>query len=87
MDVVKGVRQQLGTASQVGNVISTKRECRFRQTFFELGSVHSILVSVHGARPAFVAVARARNAKYNQLIRIAEELGESAVYGGTTWTR
>jgi len=28
-----------------------------------------------------------RNAKYNQLIRIAEELGESAVYGATTWNR
>ncbi|MFN7019839.1 MAG: phosphopyruvate hydratase [Phycisphaerales bacterium] len=28
-----------------------------------------------------------RNAKYNQLIRIAEDLGESAVYGGTTWKR
>ncbi|MCC6676500.1 MAG: phosphopyruvate hydratase [Phycisphaerales bacterium] len=28
-----------------------------------------------------------RNAKYNQLIRIAEELGESAVYGRVTWNR
>ena len=28
-----------------------------------------------------------RNAKYNQLIRIAEDLGENAVYGGTTWWR
>jgi len=28
-----------------------------------------------------------RNAKYNQLIRIAEELGESAVYGKHTWRR
>lgn len=28
-----------------------------------------------------------RNAKYNQLIRIAEELGESAVYGTSTWSR
>ncbi|MFM9994583.1 MAG: phosphopyruvate hydratase [Phycisphaerales bacterium] len=28
-----------------------------------------------------------RNAKYNQLIRIAEELGDSAVYGSATWTR
>jgi len=28
-----------------------------------------------------------RNAKYNQLIRIAEELGDNAVYGGTTWTK
>ena len=28
-----------------------------------------------------------RNAKYNQLIRIAEELGASAVYGSSTWTR
>ncbi|MCA9304091.1 MAG: hypothetical protein KC996_08220, partial [Phycisphaerales bacterium] len=28
-----------------------------------------------------------RNAKYNQLIRIAEELGESAVYGAQTWNR
>ena len=28
-----------------------------------------------------------RNAKYNQLIRIAEDLGESAVYGSTTWRR
>ncbi|MFN9991961.1 MAG: phosphopyruvate hydratase [Phycisphaerales bacterium] len=28
-----------------------------------------------------------RNAKYNQLLRIAEELGSSAVYGGTMWNR
>ncbi|HYM73339.1 MAG TPA: phosphopyruvate hydratase [Stellaceae bacterium] len=28
-----------------------------------------------------------RLAKYNQLIRIAEELGESAVFGGTTWRK
>jgi enolase len=28
-----------------------------------------------------------RNAKYNQLIRIAEELGESAVYGSVLWRK
>lgn len=28
-----------------------------------------------------------RNAKYNQLIRIAEELGDAGVYGSATWTR
>jgi len=28
-----------------------------------------------------------RNAKYNQLLRIAEDLGDSAVYGSVTWTR
>ncbi|MCC6230205.1 MAG: phosphopyruvate hydratase [Phycisphaerales bacterium] len=28
-----------------------------------------------------------RNAKYNQLIRIAEELGDQAVFGGVTWRR
>ncbi|MGQ0628752.1 MAG: phosphopyruvate hydratase [Phycisphaerales bacterium] len=28
-----------------------------------------------------------RNAKYNQLLRIAEHLGGSAVYGGTMWNR
>ncbi len=28
-----------------------------------------------------------RNAKYNQLIRIAEDLGDRAVYGATTWNR
>lgn len=28
-----------------------------------------------------------RNAKYNQLIRIAEELGENAVYGGSLWNK
>ncbi|MEM9754192.1 MAG: phosphopyruvate hydratase, partial [Planctomycetota bacterium] len=28
-----------------------------------------------------------RNAKYNQLIRIAEELGDNAVYGSVTWTK
>ncbi len=28
-----------------------------------------------------------RNAKYNQLIRIAEVLGENAVYGASTWNR
>lgn len=28
-----------------------------------------------------------RNAKYNQLIRIAEDLGEDGVYGGTMWNK
>ncbi|MDX2116219.1 MAG: phosphopyruvate hydratase [Planctomycetota bacterium] len=28
-----------------------------------------------------------RNAKYNQLLRIAEDLGSSAVYGSTTWRK
>jgi enolase len=28
-----------------------------------------------------------RNAKYNQLIRIAEELGDSAVYGASNWAK
>lgn len=28
-----------------------------------------------------------RNAKYNQLLRIAEQLGKEAVYGGRTWWR
>ncbi len=28
-----------------------------------------------------------RNAKYNQLIRIAEELGDNAVYGGELWNK
>lgn len=28
-----------------------------------------------------------RNAKYNQLIRIAEDLGDTAVYGASTWNR
>ncbi|MDY7109951.1 MAG: phosphopyruvate hydratase [Planctomycetota bacterium] len=28
-----------------------------------------------------------RNAKYNQLIRIAEDLGDSAVYGAATWNK
>ena len=28
-----------------------------------------------------------RNAKYNQLLRIAEHLGSAAVYGSTTWNR
>jgi enolase len=28
-----------------------------------------------------------RNAKYNQLIRIAEQLGDAAVYGSVTWNR
>ena len=28
-----------------------------------------------------------RNAKYNQLLRIADDLGDSAVYGSVTWTK
>ena len=28
-----------------------------------------------------------RNAKYNQLLRIADDLGPQAVYGAATWTR
>ncbi len=29
----------------------------------------------------------ARNAKYNQLVRIADDLGDGAVYGGTMWNK
>ncbi|MBM4108478.1 MAG: phosphopyruvate hydratase [Phycisphaerae bacterium] len=28
-----------------------------------------------------------RNAKYNQLLRIAEDLGDTAIFGGSTWSR
>jgi enolase len=28
-----------------------------------------------------------RNAKYNQLLRIAEQLGDAGIYGGSTWNR
>jgi enolase len=28
-----------------------------------------------------------RNAKYNQLLRIADELGDTAVYGAATWNK
>ena len=28
-----------------------------------------------------------RNAKYNQLLRIADDLGDNAVYGAATWSK
>jgi enolase len=33
------------------------------------------------------ALSNCSNAKYNQLLRIAEELGDSAIYGKATWNR
>ncbi len=54
----------------------------------EDATIADLAVATNCAQIKTGAPARSdRNAKYNQLIRIAEELGDSAQYGASTWSR
>ncbi len=85
---------QIGTLSETFDAVNYAMSNRFscvlshRSGETEDSTIADISVATNCGQIKTGAPCRSdRNAKYNQLIRIAEELGDSAVYGSTTWWR
>lgn len=85
---------QIGTLSETFDAVNYAQSNRFacvlshRSGETEDSTIADIAVATNCGQIKTGAPCRSdRNAKYNQLIRIAEELGDSAVYGSTTWWR
>lgn len=85
---------QIGTLSETFDAVNYATRNRFacilshRSGETEDSTIADIAVATNCGQIKTGAPCRSdRNAKYNQLIRIAEELGEQAVYGSSTWWR
>ena len=85
---------QIGTLSETFDAVNFAMRNRYscvlshRSGETEDSTIADIAVATNCGQIKTGAPCRSdRNAKYNQLIRIAEELGESAVYGAQTWNR
>ncbi|MEM9372069.1 MAG: phosphopyruvate hydratase [Planctomycetota bacterium] len=85
---------QIGTLSETFDAVNYAMRNRFacvlshRSGETEDSTIADIAVATNCGQIKTGAPCRSdRNAKYNQLIRIAEELGESAEYGAGTWWR
>ena len=85
---------QIGTLSEtfdaVNYAMSNRLACvlSHRSGETEDSTIADIAVATNCGQIKTGAPCRSdRNAKYNQLIRIAEELGDSAEYGSNTWWR
>ncbi len=85
---------QIGTLSETFDAVNLAMRNGFsavlshRSGETEDSTIADIAVATNCGQIKTGAPARSdRNAKYNQLIRIAEDLGEAAVYGGKTWRR
>ena len=85
---------QIGTLSEtfdaVGYAMRNRYACvlSHRSGETEDATIADIAVATNCGQIKTGAPCRSdRNAKYNQLLRIAEELGDRAVYGSTTWMR
>ncbi len=85
---------QIGTLSETFDAVNYAQANRFacvlshRSGETEDSTIADIAVATNCGQIKTGAPCRSdRNAKYNQLLRIAEELGDSAVYGSTTWWR
>lgn len=85
---------QIGTLSEtfdaVNYAISNRFSCvlSHRSGETEDSTIADIAVATNCGQIKTGAPCRSdRNAKYNQLIRIAEELGDNAEYGSSTWWR
>ncbi len=85
---------QIGTLSETFDAVNYAQANRFacvlshRSGETEDATIADIAVATNCGQIKTGAPCRSdRNAKYNQLLRIAEELGDSAVYGSTTWWR
>lgn len=85
---------QIGTLSETFDAVNYARANRFacvlshRSGETEDSTIADIAVATNCGQIKTGAPCRSdRNAKYNQLLRIAEELGDSAVYGASTWWR
>ena len=85
---------QIGTLSETFDTVNLAMRNRFaavlshRSGETEDSTIADIAVATNCGQIKTGAPCRSdRNAKYNQLLRIAEELGDQAVYGGGTWWR
>jgi enolase len=85
---------QIGTLSETFDAVNFAMRNRYscvlshRSGETEDSTIADIAVATNCGQIKTGAPCRSdRNAKYNQLIRIAEELGEQAVYGSETWNR
>ena len=85
---------QIGTLSETFDAVNYAMSNRYacilshRSGETEDSTIADIAVATNCGQIKTGAPCRSdRNAKYNQLIRIAEELGEQGVYGSTTWWR
>ena len=85
---------QIGTLSETFDAVNLAMRNRFsailshRSGETEDATIADIAVATNCGQIKTGAPCRSdRNAKYNQLIRIAEDLGDRAVYGGKTWNR
>jgi enolase len=85
---------QIGTLSETFETVNYAQRNRFacvlshRSGETEDATIADLAVATNCGQIKTGAPCRSdRNAKYNQLIRIAEELGDSGVYGADTWWR
>jgi enolase len=85
---------QIGTLSETFEAVNYAQRHRYacvlshRSGETEDATIADIAVATNCGQIKTGAPCRTdRNAKYNQLIRIAEELGDRAVYGGATWEK
>ena len=85
---------QIGTLSETFDAVSYAMRNRYtavlshRSGETEDSTIADLAVATNCGQIKTGAPCRSdRNAKYNQLLRIAEELGDSAVYGASTWNR
>jgi enolase len=85
---------QIGTLSETFDAVNLAMRNRYsailshRSGETEDSTIADIAVATNCGQIKTGAPCRSdRNAKYNQLLRIAEELGSEAVYGGATWWR
>jgi enolase len=85
---------QIGTLSETFDAVNLAMRNRYaavlshRSGETEDATIADIAVATNCGQIKTGAPCRSdRNAKYNQLLRIAEDLGDQAVYGGSTWAR
>jgi enolase len=85
---------QIGTLSETFDAVNLAMRNRYsailshRSGETEDATIADLAVATNCGQIKTGAPCRSdRNAKYNQLIRIAEDLGSDAVYGGSTWWR
>jgi enolase len=85
---------QIGTLSETFDAVNLAMRNRYaavlshRSGETEDATIADIAVATNCGQIKTGAPCRSdRNAKYNQLIRIAEELGDRAIYGGSTWSK
>ncbi len=85
---------QIGTLSETLEAVNLATRSRYasilshRSGETEDSTIADIAVATNCGQIKTGAPCRSdRNAKYNQLMRIAEELGENAVYGASMWWR